>query len=164
MNTYRMLAVAGIVVALSGCDRALTAPRPFMGITAQGLQYTTSISKSVIERGDTATFHYTLRNVSGREVVLGFSSGCQLLPYIMREREMVLPRGGGWGCTMALTTLRLAPGQAIDRTQILFAGQVIPANLTWVPLEPGDYVGYAELGLPDLENFGRSTSANFRVN
>jgi hypothetical protein len=134
-----------------------------MAGVAEGLHFTATISKSVIERGDTATFHYMLFNPTRREVVLRFSSGCQMLPYVRGQRELVLPRGA-WQCTMSVTTLRLAPGEVIERSQILFAGSHLLGNLTWIPIEPGDYVAYAELGFPGIAEFGRSNSAPFRVN
>ena len=55
------------------------------------------ITQSTIARGDNATLTFRLENTTTTTVVLNFTSGCTVLPYI-RDRqtnEVVYPSGGG---------------------------------------------------------------------
>lgn len=155
-STLSVLLFAG---AIGGCGtNSMMAPREFLSATATGLEFSASISKAVIQKGDTATLRFVLRNNTNEAVVLRFSSGCQLLPFVRNSRRQVHPEGG-YMCTAALTSLTVPAGEQVVRSIVLFAGQRQPDIHTRIPLEPGDYVAFAEIA----DGQGRTNSVSFKV-
>lgn len=134
-------------------------PSPFIGEPAAGLQFSASISKSVVAIGDTATIAFVLHNPTQQTVTLRFSSTCQILPYIRDSAGIVHPRGGGWGCGAALTSLSLSPGEARVMKVIVHGGVPREAMHGVVPLNPGEHHAYAELG----DGMGRSPAVAFSI-
>lgn len=155
----RSLSAILFASVIGGCATdSFMAPREFLSASAAGLEFHASISKDVIPAGDTATFHFVLRNNTNASVVLRFSSGCQLLPFVRSSRRQVVPETGHI-CTQALTGLTVPAGGQVAYSMTFFAGPRIPDIHTRVPLEPGDYIAYAEIA----DNQGRSNSVSFKV-
>jgi hypothetical protein len=158
MRTGKYLFGAIFFAAVNAACVDPTAPRAFLDGPAEGLEFSASISKSVIPRGDTATLRYVLRNPQAQSVTLQFGSGCQLLLFVRRGRSVVYPYGP-MICTAALTTLTLRPNEEVVRTSVFRAARFIQHNLTDIPLHAGEYVAYAEIA----NGSGRSNTVNFTV-
>jgi len=149
-----------LLFAVAGCTDVFAplAPGPFLNGDARPLVFTAAVSRSPVSVGDTASLIFTLRNPTSQRVTLTFPSGCQITARVRRGRHEVWPQP--YGCTAALTSIVLQPGQqrvvrlpfnAISGEELaIYAG---PA------FTPGAYVAYAE-----LENGeGRSTSVDFTI-
>ena len=120
-----------------------------------------AISQSTIARGDTATMTFRLENITTTNVVLNFTSGCNILPYIndRPSGQVVYPSGGGWGCTAALTSLELRAGGAKTVDVVVRAADA--ASSGSVALKPGQYDAYATL--EDTNYRLRSATISFTV-
>lgn len=134
----RMLFAAACAV-LVACSGSPTSP------SQQGpLRLTAEITRIVIPSGETATITFRLQNLGARTLTLNFSDGCQLLPYIANASGVIVyPGGGGWGCTLALTSLTLPPGGAKTVDVQVRAGA--QATYGYVALVAGEYSAYAKL-------------------
>jgi hypothetical protein len=85
---------------LSGLDREM------------GLVLETSVSSPSIEKGQIDTITVMLTNTTPSTVSLTFSSGCQIRVLITDAfGRIVVPPGGAWPCTQALTGRTLAPSE-----------------------------------------------------
>jgi intracellular proteinase inhibitor BsuPI len=119
------------------------------------------ISQSTIARGDTATITFRLENITTTTVVLNFTSGCNILPYIndRQSGQVVYPSGGGWGCTAALTSFELPAGGTKTVDVVVRATDTTSSGS--VALKPGRYDAYATL---EDTNYGlRSATISFTV-
>lgn len=132
-------------------------PPPFVRGPASGIELSAHVSRTVIGMGDTATLAFRARNGTMRTVTLTFSSTCQLLPFIWDESRMVHPRSG-WGCGAAITSLTLPPGGTREVKTTVHGG-VLTTLSSAIPLNPGRYFAYAELG----DSLGRSAPVTFTV-
>ncbi len=78
-----------------------------------GLVLQTSVSSPSIEQGQIDTITVTLRNTTSSSVSLTFSSGCQIRVFVTDAfGRIVVPPGGSWACTQAITGRTLAPNEA----------------------------------------------------
>ena len=119
-------------------------------VAREGLLLTLAASPASIAPGDTARLVARLANHNDHAVRLDFSTGCQILTHVeSAEGRVVYPYGGGWGCTTALTSLTLAPGEV--REQVLrWTGQSYDHDRqtfapVYSPLPAGSYRAYAVL-------------------
>jgi len=110
------------------------------------LRLQVTVAQSMIDVGDTTTASITLQNLTARVVTVGFSSGCQILPYIgvQPSDEIVYPSGGHWACTEAITELTLPP-RAKRILTLPIRGGVAARPSGTVALAPGEYLIHATL-------------------
>jgi len=161
-HTAALITVSAAFLGACGADGL--GPRP--GSLVQGpqlgsLRLDASIGRSTIGFGDTTSIVFRLRNLSSDSIVLSFSDGCQVLPYITTPRpdEVVHPQGGSWGCYLALTSLALGPGaEHVTSVRVVGGAQ---ATYPAIPLLPGEYRAYARLEHDDFPL--RSPTIAFRV-
>ena len=96
--------------------------------------------------GTPVTLRVILTNDGTKPVTLHFNSGCQILPYIRNTRGInVLPEGGGWMCTAALTQLTLLPGQSETREYKWTGSTAFQSEMPLRPLPSGRYFFAAEV-------------------
>lgn len=148
-----LLAVACAVLAACGASPASPSEQGPLRLTA-------AITRSVIPAGETAKITFRLENLGSDTVTLHFSDGCQLMPYIANAAgQIVYPEGGGWGCTLAITSLTLQPGGAktVD-VQVRAAAQ---ASYPYVALGAGDYSAHAKV--PSSEYKLQSDPVRFTI-
>jgi hypothetical protein len=125
----------------AACDANATGPRE----SDAGLTLQTSISAGAIAQGQTASATHRLRNISSSDVTVQFG-GCGPLSYVKDTRGTIVhPAGGGWICPGIVTTVTLAPGQEISRTDRLLGGREASSRGGTVTLPPGRYGTYAEV-------------------
>src|SRR5437870_4017840 len=101
-----------LVLSLAaGCTDVFApqAPAPFLTGAAAPLVFTATVSKPIVQVGDTASLIFTLRNPSSDRVTLTFSSGCQVTGFVKRGREVVWPKSQI--CPASITYIVLQPGQ-----------------------------------------------------
>jgi len=111
----------------------------------RGLVLSVDASPREIAPGDTVRIVARLRNTNTRPVTLNFTGGCQILYFVEDAAgRPVEPKEGSWGCTAALTSLRLGAGQTEERTFFWLGQRVVGYDqTTWRPImEPlpaGEY-------------------------
>lgn len=90
--------------------------------TASGLVLSAAVSTPSFEAGQADTITITLTNTTPNVITLHFGDGCQILPYVADANgDVVLPSGGGWGCTAALSQLSLAPHE-VQTARFIWTG------------------------------------------
>lgn len=138
------------LLILAACQGVVDAEPRLDESRQEGISLTLSASTARISPGDTVRLTARLTNHTQLPVRLDFSSGCQILFYVENaEGKVVEPSGGGWGCTLALTSLQLAPGETQTRVHA-WTGQTShyePGSfkVTYKPLPAGSYRAYATL-------------------
>lgn len=139
----RFRSFAGLLLlAGAGCTD-VTSPGP-----GGGLEFTATVSRSTIRVGEAATFVLTLHNRGPEVITLHFPDSCQIMPYIAdNEGRRVYP-SLGWGCYLALTRLRMDPGQIVTQVIEVRGGAVQPTIHEGAQLAPGTYRLWGELGVP----------------
>jgi len=113
------------------------------------LRFETSVSRSPIPVGDTATLLFHLRNLGSKAITLRFGSTCQILPHIARKEpgQDVYPSGGLPACGAMVTHLTiLAGGERVFPLRVRARTRTEAAYRQLLP--PGDYVAYATLAGP----------------
>lgn len=150
-RTHRALgALSALVVVATACasDPAAPSPSKHQVVAIPGLTLTATMSSQRLHLGETGTLTIALRNDGPTERTIHFGSGCQLLPYIERASDgaLVYPDGGGWMCTMSLTTLTLAPGQTKSQSTAVHTGSRMQGIYTGAILPVGRYRAYGTLG------------------
>lgn len=129
-----------VIVALAaGCAANPSGPQP----TGQ-VRLTAHVNRIQIARGATAVATFRVENGTGGTVTLHFSSGCQVMPFIVTRpgNQFVYPSTGGWVCTQALTELTLPPNGVSVTEVTVINGATTPDA---VGLAPGTYEFYARL-------------------
>ena len=110
------------------------------------IRLTATADRREVVAGTPVTLRIVLTNEGTRAVTLHFNSGCQILPYIRDTRGInVVPDGGGWICTAALSELTLAPGQAETREYKWTGSTAFQSEMPVRPLPPGRYYFAAEV-------------------
>jgi hypothetical protein len=147
------------VVSCNGITDPVAQPA-FLTGAAAGLEFTTTISNSVIALGDTAIITHRLHNPQTRAVTLSFKVGCSVLPYVSAgNKQVVYPAGGGWVCTPLATSLTIpAWGEVVLKVPVRGGAPKQPFYY-YAALGPGRFIAYAELA----EQQGRSNSVEFSV-
>jgi hypothetical protein len=137
--------IPGIVAMLIPLLLTACGSTPTLPSQQDPLRLDAQITQTRLAPGDTATVTFTLRNVSSQAITLGFSSSCQILPYVTdrRTQQIVHPRGGGWVCLTVVTGLTLAPGES--STQQVQVRAANAATHPFVALPPGQYETYAQI-------------------
>lgn len=119
---------------LSGLDRS------------SGLTLGAAVSSSSLAAGQSDTITITLTNTTPVAVTLHFTSGCQILPYITdTQGNVLLPSGGGWMCTAALSQRSLAPHEAQTARFVWTGSTKFDAELPLSTLPSGTYYVSATL-------------------
>ena len=110
------------------------------------VRLTATASARELVAGTPVTLRVILTNEGTKPVTLHFNSGCQILPYIRDTRGInVIPEGGGWMCTAALTELTLAPGQSEIREYKWTGSTAFQSEMPVRPLPSGRYYFAAEV-------------------
>ena len=150
MKSFCAFAVGFLVLVAGGCQNA-AAPSSTI-IDDNLIRLTAAASAREVVAGTPVTLRITLTNEGTKSVTLHFNSGCQILPYIQDARGVnVIPDGGGYGCTAALTQLTLSPGQAEVREYIWTGSNAFQSEMLLRPMPPGAYYFSAEVEAHDAE-------------
>jgi hypothetical protein len=145
MDLFSRYASASLLVAIASCNDP-AAPVSSTLIGDNLIRLTTSASAREIESGSPVRLRITLTNEGTETVTLHFNSGCQIMPYLRDWRGAdVIPAGGGWICTGALTELALAPGQSAVREHVWTGSTDFRSEMPLRPLPPGRYYFAAEV-------------------
>lgn len=145
----RKLALPALLALAGACTDA----GAVVDVDAQaqdGLVLALTTSASSVTPGDTVRLVAHLANRNDFPVRLGFSSGCQVLPYVEGpDGGTVYPYGGGWGCATVITSLELAPGEVREQVFKWTAQSYDYDRQTFVPiyspLPAGEYRAYVVL-------------------
>lgn len=145
MTLFSRYASVSLLMAVASChDPASPPSSTCIGDTL--LCLTTSASAREFVAGSPVTLRISLTNEGVQPVTLHFGDGCQILPYIRDAGgEKVIPWGGGWGCTLALTQLSLAPGQSVVREYVWTGSTAFRSEMPLLPLPSGRYYFTAEV-------------------
>ena len=138
----RHLFTMSLVLAAVGCHQeAVLAPN-----AASRLGLSVAVSASSVMAGQPDTITITLANSAPDAVTLHFGSGCQILPYIADAHgTLVLPGGGGWMCTAALSQRTLAPHQTQTLRFVWTGSTTFASEMPLLPLPSGLYYVFATL-------------------
>ncbi len=139
-RTTLTLALGIVCAQFAACGGMSTAP------SSRGpLQLTVAPTPTFVGDPSSAAFTIRLQNVGTESVTLDFASGCQVMPYVTSRStgQIVLPPGGGWGCTAVITHLTL--GASESHTQVVTFSVPGPARDPFYPVPPGEYAVYARL-------------------
>ncbi|HEU6452077.1 MAG TPA: BsuPI-related putative proteinase inhibitor [Gemmatimonadaceae bacterium] len=137
----RQLCVGTLLVIGVACSDDLTGFDRAMGLVLE-----TSVSSESIEQGQVDTITVTLTNTTSSTISLTFGSGCQFRVFITDMFDhIVVPPGGGWACTQALTGRTIPPHQA-QSVQFEWAGSTnFSPDTRAGRLPPGLYRVFATL-------------------
>ena len=142
---------------LAACKNDPTEP------SARAVNVKATISQDTIADGDTATLTLLVENTTGNTVQLGFRTGCQLEPLVKASNnEIAYPPGGGYMCTMSLTSMTLDPYGMRSGT-VDIHGTSSGAMFAGVLLKPGTYKAYAVLQSNGVTGEMRSAPVTFTV-
>lgn len=112
---------------------------------AGGLRLEGSISSQTVRIGEEETLAFRLRNITQESIKLDFGSGCQITLFIETILGTDVYPGGGYGCTLAVTTITVPPGGEQLRSMRVYGGARQQAIYTGHPLPRGGYRAYAIL-------------------
>ena len=144
MKLFSASAFSVLVLGTAACQNP-AAPSSTI-IDDNLIRLTATASASDVVPGTPVTLRITLTNEGTRSVTLHFNSGCQILPYIRDARGAnVIPDGGGYGCTAALTQLTLAPGHSEIREYKWTGSNAFQSEMLLRPMPPGRYYFTAEV-------------------
>jgi hypothetical protein len=144
-------------VSLLGLVACSGSTEPPSSVDVGGNTVTLSVAASGNEIVGTSPVTFTIRlmNEGTQGVTLHFSSGCQISPFIRTSvGAVVLPSGGGWICTAALTELTLAAGESVVREYVWTGSTDFRSEMPLRPLPKGRYLFSAEV--PSAEGTLRS--------
>jgi hypothetical protein len=130
------------VVSLFGLIACSSPMEPPSKVDVGGTTLSLSVTASgnEIVGSSPVTFTIRLLNEGAQSVTLHFGSGCQISPYIRASSgAVVLPSGGGWGCTTALTQLSLAAGESVVREYVWTGSTEFQSEMPLRPLPKGRY-------------------------
>lgn len=128
---FRYLLATSLILLGSACGD------DFSGLDrSAGLTLGVTASSSSFSAGQSDTITITLTNTTPVAVTLHFNSGCQILPYIADSHDnVVLPSGGAWLCTGALTQRSLAPHE-VQTERFVWTGSTKFASEMPLPTLP----------------------------
>lgn len=132
-----------LYLTTAACSRFPTSPA--IPAEAGGLRLEAAISSQTVRIGEEETLTFRLRNITQGTIKLDFSSGCQITPFIETAAGADAYPGGGYGCTLALTTLTIPPGGEELTSMRVYGGERQQAIYTGHPLPKGSYRAYAIL-------------------
>ncbi len=144
-----LIGIAALAVSAS-CDSGPLGPRSASD-TAAGLTLSLAVSRSQLRAGDLDSITISLVNNNDHAVSLSFGSGCQILPYVTDARgTTVLPGGGGWTCTMAISKLDLAAGERHTGVLVWSGSSAFASEMPMRPLPSGVYSVFAVLSAGEV--------------
>lgn len=144
MSSVRVVLLSVALFAAASCAARVTGPDH-----TGPVRLTAHVNRIQIASLATATATFRVENGSPNTVTLHFNSGCQIMPFIVKQpNQVVYPAGGGWACTLALTELTLPPN-GVSIVEVTVINGSSQGEL--VGLAPGDYVLYARLDSQELE-------------
>lgn len=139
-----------LMLIISGCDAI---PLSFDDDNRDKLALSLNMTNDSIETWQDIEAKFTVVNLSNDEVKFGFRSGCQTGFTIEKNEEVLVDSRGVFGCTAALSELKLKPRES--KTYTLSLAYASNSD----PLEPGTYTMTAFL----LEDHSNETSTTFEV-
>ena len=142
----RKLAIPALLALAGACAD----PSAVDSDAQDGLVLAVTASSASVTPGDTLRLVAHLANRNEFPVRLGFSSSCQVLPYVEGpDGEIVYPHGGGWVCATVLSSLELAPGEVKEQVFKWTAQRSGHDRQTsrpvYTPLPKGEYRAYVVL-------------------
>jgi hypothetical protein len=138
MKVPVVLAVALVASTAIACERTTAPP------SAGGLTLAVRIAPVQLGLPPFASFTRTLTNTSDATLTVVFT-GCGVLPYVATaDGRVVHPNNGVWGCVASVSSVTLAPGEAIVGTEYLQRGDGWAYARNTITLPPGRYRAFAE--------------------
>lgn len=144
MKSFCTFAFSFLVLSGAACQDPVAPSSVVIGDNL--IRLTATASAREFLAGTPVTLRISLTNDGASPVTLHFSDGCQILPYIRDARgTAVIPDGGSYGCTTALSQLTLAPGQSEIREYRWTGSTAFQSEMPLRPLPPGPYYFTAEV-------------------
>lgn len=149
-NKFTIVPFCLFILIISGCDAV-----PLSSDDDKGdeLALNLRMTSDSIETWQDIEAKFTVVNLSNDEVKFGFRSGCQTGFTIEKDGEVLVDSRGVFGCTAALSELKLKARES--KTYTLSLANASNSD----PLEPGTYKMTAFL----LEDHSDETSTTFEV-
>ncbi|MEK7403225.1 MAG: hypothetical protein AABZ80_12790 [Gemmatimonadota bacterium] len=107
----RILRTSALAIILMACKDSVGPKPPSAKSTV--VEVITTVSKAQLGVGDTATFGYSLKNISADSLTLTTNDGCQIRPELDQVDGPKIPNLLELLCPTAQTVLVLAPGEKV---------------------------------------------------
>ena len=114
----RVLRIAAIAAALVACSDSV-GPKPPSAKSTK-LEVVSTMSKTTLGVGDTASFGYSLKNITTDTLTLTTDTGCQIKPELDQVAGPTIPDLLVLNCPSLIQTVRkLAPGEKLTYGLVL---------------------------------------------
>ena len=111
------LAVIALLAAGGACSDSLGPKPPSARSTI--IEVVSTMSRTTLGVGDTATFGYSLKNLTGDSLTLTTNTGCQIRPELDQVAGAKIPDLLSLLCPTAATVSTLGPGEKVTYGIIL---------------------------------------------
>ncbi len=148
------------LVLLTACQASSTGlPVSPREVDAERLTLHAQWLRGQIRVGEVDTLAISLTNNTDVDLTLEFPTGCQILPYVEDDQDVMIHPKGGWGCTTVVSSLTVPARGSVTRVFPVRGGVPMQSIYPHAPLAVGSYVGYARLSESSL----RSNNATLTV-
>jgi hypothetical protein len=106
----RILKTAIVLSLLAACSESTAGPKPPSAKSTK-LEVISTMSKTTLGVGDTATFGYSLKNITTDTLTLTTDTGCQITPQLDQVAGPKIPDLLALNCPGTQTVRKLAPGE-----------------------------------------------------
>lgn len=114
----RILRTAAFAAIVTACGDGVSGPKP-PSAKSTLLEVISTTSKASLGVGDTATFGYSLKNLTADSLTLTTTTGCQIKPELDQVGGPRIPDLLELTCPTSPTVRRLGPGQKLTYGIIL---------------------------------------------
>jgi hypothetical protein len=120
MKRLQTVATAVGLIAVVACGEKIAGPKPPSPLN-DFIKATTTLSKTVVGRGDTMRFHFSVENITADSLTLSTDIGCQIMPFLdqvagARQRPTLQEQ---IQCPDSGTTRKLAAGEVLAFSVLL---------------------------------------------
>lgn len=106
----RILKTAALAAILIGCGDSTAGPKP-PSAKSTLVEVVSTMSKTTLAVGDTATFGYSVKNITTDTLTLTTDTGCQITPELDQVAGPTIPDLLTLNCPGSQTVRTLAPGE-----------------------------------------------------
>jgi len=112
----RTLFVLLFSVVAAACASDITAPEPSLDGLPEGLSVSLTVAPGQVNQHGSFTVQLDVTNTTDEIIRVVTSHGCLAIPNVLRDGKRIPFKGSSWGCTAAITTHTLPPGETRLRT------------------------------------------------
>lgn len=111
--------VAGLT--LTACPLDITGRQSSLEDLPEGLEVSLTVEPGEVRQHEPFSVHLRVANTTTETIPMVTAGGCLAIPKVIRDGERVPFKGSWWGCTGAITTHTLAPGEIRLRSWDMYA-------------------------------------------